>query len=814
MSAPLKAWDIETTVWSHNKRKASPFLKRNWVVTHAWSDAEKITERRFGSQRPGPGWLAPVLQGTRLLAGFNIKFDLLHALQDPDNLAAWMQYVADGGMIWDCQLAEYLLDGAVQSSHMLALDEVAPRYGGNIKFDEVKALWEAGVNTHEIEPALLTRYLVGTPEDHGDIGNTLLICRAQIARARECGQLNSILLNMGALICSTEMERNGMFVDRNRGVAIAADLGKEIAELGAKLSTFLPDDLPFTFNWNSPRQKSALIFGGTVNWDAYEYDCADGGTILRHEYDDLPADARPKLAYAQMDVTCVCPVEMTDALRPHDRGDGWIPEEVARLADVPVIRYATGKNAGCVKTKKLKQDNPAKPKGRTVKAPYTFPRITEPSPAWAGADPGVWSTSSEVIEELGVRNIPFLKVMARLQKLTKDLGTYYIVVDADGNATGMLSLTGDDWIIHHRINHTSTVTTRFSSSDPNLQNIPKGNKSDVKTLFVSRFGKWVTDDYGMLQWVPRGKIIQSDFSSLEVYVQAILTGCRQLIADLRAGLDMHVKRLALKEGITYEECFARCKGELYSEEWDYKRTGAKVFSFQRAYGAGAAKIAASTGMGIADVEALIWAENQEYPEIMQHFERRVKEIAQNRRPSGIAVPHPTVPGIMCNLGISSIRTPDGQLFSYMESPSPEYLVKRGVYASFSPTQIKNYEVQGTGGTWMKAAMYLAVREFYRNKNWGGLALLINTVHDAQYSDADESVALVAAATVHAAMEAASDYIEWTFNWPLPLAVPSDTTWGVSMMDEAKIPGLQELASAIRKDMRSRYMDGHTPSFIN
>jgi hypothetical protein len=34
------------------------------------------------SASPGPGWLKPVLAGCKLLAGFNIKFDLLHALQD------------------------------------------------------------------------------------------------------------------------------------------------------------------------------------------------------------------------------------------------------------------------------------------------------------------------------------------------------------------------------------------------------------------------------------------------------------------------------------------------------------------------------------------------------------------------------------------------------------------------------------------------------------------------------------------------------------------------------------------------------------
>ncbi len=147
-------WDIETTTRQHFKRKASPFTDTNWVVTHGFKKKgdTRVTEYRFGSGRPVPGWLRPVLAGTRLLVGFNIKFDLLHALQDADNLEAWMDYVAAGGNVWDCQLAEYLLCGMGQKDQMLSLDETAPRYGGNVKVDEVKALWQAGVQTEDIDP--------------------------------------------------------------------------------------------------------------------------------------------------------------------------------------------------------------------------------------------------------------------------------------------------------------------------------------------------------------------------------------------------------------------------------------------------------------------------------------------------------------------------------------------------------------------------------------------------------------------------------------------------------------------------------------
>lgn len=808
------SWDTETTINTSFKRKANPFDPNNWVVTHGFKKrGGLVEEHRFGSSRPSVGWLRPVLDGTRLLIGFNIKFDLLHALQDKDNLNAWMDYVAGGGRVWDCQLAEYLLNGMAKSEQMLSLDEVAPRYGGNVKVDEVKALWAAGINTPDIDPELLTRYLCGGLDENGefqlgDVENTERIALAQIDRARQVGQLNSILLNMGALLYTVEAERNGMFVERTEGLRLAELLEQAVTEATNGLSQYIPPDLPFDFNWGSPVQRSALFFGGTVQYDCREYDLKDGTTTWTEP------SGQDIYAYAQRDeqgwvladgkgVTLLSPFDVDDPIK---------------LACYDT--YKGGKNAGEYKTKKVKLDDTSKPKSRMVKRPFTFPGYTKPEKKWAGADPGVWSTSSEVVAELGTRGIPFLKMYADLMGMAKDLGTYYIRTDAEtGKQTGMLTLVNAEGIIHHKLNMTSTITARLSSSDPNLQNIPKGNKSDVKTLFQSRFGDYVTGADGTVSYVPRGYIIQSDFSSLEVYVQAILTKCKQLITDLLAGLDMHCVRLAAKENMDYEEVVKLAKGYvdeqgnevLALKEWKYKRTAAKEYSFQSAFGAGDKAIAAATGMAVEEVTRLRDADNLRYPEIPEYYQDVTQTIKLSRKP-GRNLPHPEFPGVICNLGTSAFRTPDGKMYSYVESPSPEYLVKKGILSSFSPTEIRNYVVQGTGGEWAKAAMYLTVRAFYAQRNFGGLGLLVNQVHDALYADADDSVAFEVAALLHACMESASAYIEWTFDWPIPVPVPSETSWGKSMMEEKHIPGLKERAAVLRKELHQQYMGGYVPSF--
>lgn len=799
-------WDIETSTVNEYKRTANPFSKLNYVVCHGFSRGEigGATMQKPGSDYFAVGderddriaacknlpkdWFTKLLAGTKVLVGQNIKFDILYAIANPnsrceENLAAWMDWVVNGGVVWDIQLAEYLLAGMEQASHSLSLDEMAPVYGGNVKFDEVKALWGAGVETVDIPEDLLMRYLVGDGTDQGDIGNTELVFLGQFDKAKKQGQLRSILMNMGALVFTIEAERNGMFVDKKLGLELAEKLAEKLNLAVEQLAAFLPEDLPFEFNWSSRFHKSALIFGGPVKYKAKAVVKGEDGKPTYYQKDETHFIIRN----VNTDVQETVLPEMWDAISGDERYE--------------LVRFAGGKNKGEPKTKQVKvPDIERGPKTRYEDFEYHFDGFTKPDKRWSSSEPGVYSTAANVIEELGNRDIPFLKTLSEVQAMNKDLGTYFIVTDEDGKQKGMLTLVQIDSIIHHKLNMTRTVTARLSSSDPNLQNLSKGQKSDVKLMFRSRHG----DD---------GLICQSDFSSLEVYVQAILTGSKQLIEDLKAGVDMHCMRLAVKEGMEYDEVFRLCKIE-ENPDWDYKRTKAKVFSFQRAYGAGVAKIASSTGMTEEDVQALVDAENLRYPEVDDFYVDLTATIRKSRKITKKVVEHPEIRGLNVQLGKSYSTTPDGKRYCYWESPAPRYLVDKGTLASFSPTEIKNYVVQGSGGEWAKAAMWLSIRAFYFFKNFDGLALLVNQVHDAEYGDFHKSVAAKAAALLHVCMEEASTLMEWWFSWELPLGVPSDTVWGPSMMDEKKIVDetYSKAKEKLRPWLRKRFIGNHTPSW--
>jgi DNA polymerase I-like protein with 3'-5' exonuclease and polymerase domains len=718
--------DIETGIHGGE----NPHADTQDVVAVGWHDSlTGRTEDRYGPHEYHRGTFANLLRGTKVLVTFNGKFDVSHLIRWPEDYAAWQDFVVRGGVLWDCQLAQYLLDAMHPETHYLSLNEVSAMHGGEQKIDAVAELWAAGVNTRDIDRDLLLDYL------QGDVLNTRLIFEAQLAAARERGQLKSLLLNFGALCCSIEMERNGMFIDREKAEELREVLAAEVVTLGAKLDEFVPEAVKGVFNWGSRFHKSALLFGGSIKVPTIEYQLKDGC----YTFDSHSASQ----AYVQ---------------------------KTEKVATGEV--YKSGKNEGQPKFKNVTADDLTKPKTRMGVVAVELPGHTTPLPEWASSPAGVFKVGEEVMEVLKGSTIPFVSTMVRYTAASKDLGTYFWVEAEDGSRKGMLTKVGPDGLIHHSINHVSVVTGRLSSSNPNLQNLPRKDKSVAKRMFRSRF--------------KGGNIGQSDFSSLEVYVQAMLTRAKALTAALKAGLDVHVLKLSLSklgEGKSYEELLDLCKGPNATPEWKEKRTKSKEISFQDAYGAGDPKIAKATGMAVEDVAAFRRDNDAANPEIGAFFERLAEKLVKGRVPHGSATPHPEIAGVMCHLGRAEYITPDGKRYGFTERPALRYMVDQGRNQGFLPTEIKNYVVQGTGGEIAKAAMWLLVREFYRLRNFGGLALLVNQVHDAVYIDTDPEVRDRALALLHTCMLAASPWFERWFKWELGIYVPCETSYGEDLADE-------------------------------
>jgi len=296
-----------------------------------------------------------------------------------------------------------------------------------------------------------------------------------------------------------------------------------------------------------------------------------------------------------------------------------------------------------------------------------------------------------------------------------------------------------------------------------MQNIPRGDKSDAKAMFTSRFGD-------------EGQMVEIDYSQLEVVVQAILTRDKQLIIDLNNGIDFHVKRLSAKLGQPYAAVRARCASDPVYKEM---RTNIKAFTFQRAYGAGATKIAASTGMTVEEVEELIRVEELMYPSISA-FDGLVEDsINATRRVTNTRV---SVAGNTFQLSVGNWDSPTGTHYVWSESEVPKFLHRHGKFVGFSPTERKNWPVQGEGGFVVQAMLGYLFRHFNSKANYDGKAFLVNTVHDCVWLDVHKDVARDVVFTSKAILESVPAMYRNTFGMEIPVKFPVDAEIGINMLD--------------------------------
>ena len=745
--------DLETPIIQYMKRKASPFHPDNKALIDISKRRGEDTVVTFLPTFDDPSapneWDLGITDDLTMLVGFNIKFDLLHMW----HLKELQDFLKRGGTIWDCQYVEYLLEGQQLHAQMCSMDSVIQKYGGQLKVDAVKAHWDQGIETRDIHKDILEEYSIG------DGNNTEIIFLGQLKRAADMHPnfIKMLKARMDGLLATTEMEYNGLKIDEELGAKRQAELAEKLVSMEHDLSEFIPELPPeLEFNWASRYHKSYLIFGGVAKYDKWvqHIDPDTLEPLYANKTEKWPLfDGRP----APLG-TCTL----------SDSGL-YVLRESGQIQDT----FKAGKRKGQGKTKNVTVPDLTKPKGAKKAHYFRFPGYTKGNNAWiAGGEDGkggpLYSTSADVIEELGKRDIPFLKLMAERQKLTKDLGTYYWAEDANGNRKGMLTLVSEyDGLIHHKLNHTSTITTRLSSSDPNVQNIPRGDKSVVKELFVSRFKD--------------GEVGEIDYSQLEVIVQGWLTGDKNLRQDIIDGVDFHCKRLAQKLGEDYNEVKAKAKDDTHPDHKSYavQRTHVKGFSFQRAYGAGAAAISESTGMSVADVEQLIEDEKTMYPKI-EAFNNSVSDaVHTSRLPTDDTIYTKTGPA---QIGRGEWFSPTGTRYTFRENEAPEFMQKKGTKVSFSPPDLKNYPIQGTGGEVVQLVLGKLFRHYLRNNRYDNKALLVNTVHDCVWFDYQADIRDQVMNDAVRIMQGIPQFLQATFNIDCGVIFRVDAEYGKNMLD--------------------------------
>ena len=205
---------------------------------------------------------------------------------------------------------------------------------------------------------------------------------------------------------------------------------------------------------------------------------------------------------------------------------------------------------------------------------------------------GNFSTKSEVLEELAINN-PLVQKIIDHRELQKLLSTY---IDT------LPTLLDDHNKLHAQFLQHGTTTGRFSSQNPNLQNIPI--RSDLGRAIRSAF---IAE--------PGHKLVSADYSQIELRVLAMLSGDPILREVFQTGKDIHTTVASRVFHIPE------------SEVTKNQRRDAKVINFGIIYGMGISALQKNLGGTRVEAEHFYESYFNEFPAIKAYL-NNVKETAK------------------------------------------------------------------------------------------------------------------------------------------------------------------------------------------
>lgn len=335
-----------------------------------------------------------------------------------------------------------------------------------------------------------------------------------------------------------------------------------------------------------------------------------------------------------------------------------------------------------------------------------------------------------------------VSALLELRTTNKQLGTY-IKPLLEKNVRG---------IVYHHLNHCVAVTGRLTSSDPNLQNVTNGDNDGiaVKRAFVSRFGS-------------SGRIVEADFAQLEMIALAYLSGDEQLLDDIRSGRDMH------------RELYKDMHGRYPTTA---ERKAFKRLSFGLVYGAGAAKIASGAKIKKSEAERFIETFYTRYPGVQCWHTDTYADIQARATHRGRKDEY----GVPIRELV--YETVTGRAYLFKEYDAPDWLKQQKrnqMLRSFSPTQAKNYPVQGLAtGDIVPLSVGRLYRAVHARPHLAGKVFLVNTVHDSVmldcHTDVLDEVMSLARDVMRATPAAFEEAFGTEFDLPLEVGVSQGANW--------------------------------------
>jgi len=195
------------------------------------------------------GRINEIFNSAKLLVGFNLKFDLSWLRREFGFVPAF------GTRIHDCQYPEFLFSS--QTWRFPDLKTACELRGLAPKQDFIKEnYWDKGIDTCAIPMDELEEYCINDVE----ITHQLYLEQVKDFNTKYPHMIKLFKLHMHDLPVLLEMEWNGLKYNAEKSIEISIENDAKIRDL----ETTLNNIVDFEINWNSPNEKSVVLYGGRI----------------------------------------------------------------------------------------------------------------------------------------------------------------------------------------------------------------------------------------------------------------------------------------------------------------------------------------------------------------------------------------------------------------------------------------------------------------------------------------------------------------------------------------------------------------------
>lgn len=176
----------------------------------------------------------------------------------------------------------------------------------------------------------------------------------------------------------------------------------------------------------------------------------------------------------------------------------------------------------------------------------------------------------------------------------------------------LLAKRGHDGRLHPTYRLIGATTGRMSSRDPNWQNIPRRNEAGAQLRHA-------------VVAVPGHALLTADYSNIEMWCLAAISGDERMLEALAGGRDLHTETARAMFGLDATWDKAKASRAIWRSGRSYRDAG-KGLNFRLNYGGGAYGLAHELGIAVEDAEELMNRYFAAFPRVAAWMQERREAV--------------------------------------------------------------------------------------------------------------------------------------------------------------------------------------------